>query len=57
MDDVWTEISYGDYWRLCNEAAKSFIKLGLKQSEVVAIIGFNAPPWMISMYGAIFEGY
>ena len=57
LDGVWKEIKYSSYWRLCNEAAKSFIKLGLKQSEVVAIIGFNAPAWMISMYGAIFAGY
>ena len=57
VDGVWDEIKYSSYWRLCNEAAKSFIKLGLKPSECVAIIGFNAPAWMISLYGAIFAGY
>jgi long-subunit acyl-CoA synthetase (AMP-forming) len=36
--------------------AKAFIKLGLKPHTAVAIIGFNAYPWMVSLYGAIFAG-
>jgi hypothetical protein len=31
-------------------------KLGLEASKSVAILGFNAPEWMISLYGAIFAG-
>ena len=37
-------------------AAKSFIRLGLRPHEAVAIFGFNAPEWSISALGAIFSG-
>ena len=57
VEEKWQKITYLEYYNLCMKAAKSFIQLGLKPSTCVAIIGFNAPPWMISMYGAIFAGY
>jgi hypothetical protein len=34
-----------------------FVKLGLKANQCVAIIGFNAPEWMIALYGTIFSGF
>ncbi len=34
-----------------------FVKFGLEPSHCVAIMGFNAPAWVISMFGAIFTGY
>ena len=49
--------TYENYWNLCNQAAKSFIKLGLNPAHTVSILGFNSPEWMISLYGAIFAAY
>ena len=54
---TWCFYSYKDYWRLCIKSAKSFIKLGLKSSECVTIIGFNCPQWFISCLGSILSGY
>ena len=48
--------TYQQYWSLCNQVAKSFIKLGLESGQSVCILGFNSPEWMISLYGAIFAG-
>ena len=42
---------------MCNQTAKSFIKLGLDHDHTVAILGFNSPEWLFSMFGAIFAGY
>ena len=36
--------------------AKAFIKLGLKRSHAVGIIGFNAPEWHISNIAAVVAG-
>jgi long-chain-fatty-acid--CoA ligase ACSBG len=56
LGDRWSSITYQQYYDLCISAAKSFIKLGLKPSHAVVIIGFNACEWHISCLGAIFAG-
>jgi hypothetical protein len=43
--------------RILSERFYHYLKLGLGVSQAVAIIGFNAPPWMISLFGTIFAGY
>uniref|UniRef100_T1IGS3 long-chain-fatty-acid--CoA ligase n=1 Tax=Strigamia maritima TaxID=126957 RepID=T1IGS3_STRMM len=48
--------SYTEYLTDVRTAAKGFIKLGLKRFAAVAIVGFNAPEWFISHFGAIFAG-
>ncbi|XP_068694662.1 long-chain-fatty-acid--CoA ligase ACSBG2-like isoform X2 [Montipora foliosa] len=53
---VWVKWTYQEYYDSVRSAAKSFIKLGLKPYHGVAIIGFNAPEWLISDLGAIFAG-
>lgn len=57
IDGSWCFYSYKEYWNLCIKAAKSLIKLGLKPSECVSIIGFNCPQWFISCLGSILSGY
>ncbi len=52
----WHFFSYAEYWRMCQKAAKSFIKLGLQVNECVTVIGFNAPQWFVANIGTVFAG-
>lgn len=56
INNSWETITYREYYNLCISAAKSFLKLNLKPSHAVLIIGFNAPQWHLSCLGAIFAG-
>jgi long-chain-fatty-acid--CoA ligase ACSBG len=53
-NDTWNYFNYADYWRICNQASRSFIKIGLEPNSVVTILGFNSPQWFISCLGTIF---
>jgi hypothetical protein len=55
-DPDWNKITFKQYWEICRNAAKSFIKLGLNVNQCVGIIGFNSPEWFFSLLGAIFAG-
>ncbi len=50
---TWT---YKQYVEEVQLVAKAFIKLGLKRSHAVGIIGFNAPEWHISNIAAVVAG-
>ncbi|XP_053128902.1 long-chain-fatty-acid--CoA ligase ACSBG1 isoform X2 [Hemicordylus capensis] len=52
----WEKITFLEYYRLSQKAAKSFLKLGLERFHGVAILGFNSAEWFISAVGAIFAG-
>ncbi|XP_058245610.1 long-chain-fatty-acid--CoA ligase ACSBG2 isoform X2 [Hemibagrus wyckioides] len=52
----WKKITFGDYYKECRTAAKSFLKLGLQRYHGVGILGFNSPEWFISDIGAILAG-
>ena len=49
----WT---YKEYLDEVENAAKGFIKLGLRPRHGVGIIGFNAPEWFMSDLAAVFAG-
>eukprot|EP01135_Chromosphaera_perkinsii_P010621 Nk52_evm21s2192 gene=Nk52_evmTU21s2192 len=51
--ECWTWKRYFDETMM---AAKSFIKLGVKQGTSVGILGFNSPEWFIADLGTIFAG-
>lgn len=53
---VWEHVSFLEYYKLCRQAAKGFLKLGLKRFYSVGILGFNAPEWFISAVGTVFAG-
>ncbi|XP_060572293.1 LOW QUALITY PROTEIN: long-chain-fatty-acid--CoA ligase ACSBG2-like [Ruditapes philippinarum] len=55
-DGEWKQWSYERYYKESQQAAKSFIKLGLEPCHGMGILGFNAPEWYISFIGAIFAG-
>lgn len=52
----WKSITFAEYYALCMNVAKSFLKVGLKPLHAVAIIGSNSPKWVISELGAILAG-
>ncbi|XP_077120324.1 long-chain-fatty-acid--CoA ligase ACSBG1 isoform X1 [Ranitomeya variabilis] len=53
---VWEHITFKEYYQLCRQSAKAFLKLGLKQFYSVGILGFNSPEWFISAAGTVFAG-
>ena len=55
-DGVWVTWTYKQYVEEVQLVAKAFIKLGLKRSHAVGIIGFNAPEWHISNIAAVVAG-
>jgi len=46
----WT---YKDYYRDSIRFGKTLLALKITQMKAINIIGFNAPEWAISFYGAI----
>ena len=55
-DGVWQTWTYQQYIKEIETVAKAFIKLGLKRSHAVGILGFNAPEWHISNLAAVVAG-
>eukprot|EP00092_Neocalanus_flemingeri_P008766 GFUD01009439.1.p1 GENE.GFUD01009439.1~~GFUD01009439.1.p1 ORF type:complete len:716 (+),score=170.32 GFUD01009439.1:61-2208(+) len=55
-DGVWVKWTYAEYLENIKTVAKAFIKLGLKRSHAVGILGFNAPEWHISNIAAVVAG-
>lgn len=55
-DGIWEHITFQEYYQLCRQSAKAFLKLGLKQFYSVGILGFNSPEWFISAVGTVFAG-
>ena len=53
---VWVTWTYRQYLEDIQTVAKAFIKLGLKRSHSVNILGFNAPEWHISNIAAVVAG-
>ncbi|KAJ1212725.1 hypothetical protein NDU88_000375 [Pleurodeles waltl] len=51
-DGQWKTTTYLQYYQECRAAAKSFLKLGLKQLHSVGILGHNSPEWLIAFIGA-----
>jgi len=55
-DGVWVKWTYTEYLENIKTVAKAFIKLGLKKSHAVGILGFNAPEWHISNIASVVAG-
>ena len=52
----WKQWTYEQYLAHVQIAARAFIHLGLHRHHSVAILGGNAPEWVISDLGAVFAG-
>ncbi|MCL0049475.1 AMP-binding protein, partial [Dehalococcoidia bacterium] len=44
--------TYQELKEACNRAAKSFLKLGVKKGDKVAIWATNVNEWVIALFGA-----
>ncbi|XP_064092537.1 long-chain-fatty-acid--CoA ligase ACSBG2-like [Macrobrachium nipponense] len=55
-DGAWKFWTYEQYLNDARTVGKAFIRLGLERFHGVCIMGFNAPEWLISNFGAIFAG-
>ena len=53
---MWVTWTFQQYIEEVEIVAKAFIKLGLKRSHAVGILGFNAPEWHISNIAAVVAG-
>jgi long-chain-fatty-acid--CoA ligase ACSBG len=54
--DSWNKVTYVEYKSYVQKVAKCFIKLGLSQKGVVAILAWNCPEWTIAALAAIHAG-
>ncbi|XP_054395425.1 long-chain-fatty-acid--CoA ligase ACSBG2 isoform X6 [Pongo abelii] len=52
----WEILNFNQYYKACQKAAKSLIKLGLERFHGVGILGFNSAEWFITAVGAILAG-
>lgn len=52
----WNFLSYSGYKSRVEKIAKVFVKLGLSERGVVAILAWNSPEWVIAALGAIHAG-
>ncbi|XP_030583871.1 long-chain-fatty-acid--CoA ligase ACSBG2 [Archocentrus centrarchus] len=54
--DQQKSLKYKEYYQMCRNAAKSFLKLGLERYHGVGILGFNSTEWFVADIGAILAG-
>jgi long-subunit acyl-CoA synthetase (AMP-forming) len=53
---VWQTLSWREYRERAMRVARGLIALGVQPRQGVAILGFNAPEWVIADVGAILAG-
>jgi long-chain-fatty-acid--CoA ligase ACSBG len=53
---AWKTWTFSEYLAEVHTVAKSLLKLGVKEREAVAIIGFNSPEWVFTWTAAVFVG-
>ncbi|AEY66376.1 AMP-binding protein [Clostridium sp. BNL1100] len=44
--------TYSEFNELCNKVAKSFLKMGIKKGDHVAIWATNVPEWLITLFAS-----
>jgi len=48
--------TYGEFYKICRKAAKSFMKLGVKRGDRIAILATNHPEWVITQFSLPMTG-
>ncbi|MDX1496926.1 MAG: AMP-binding protein, partial [Salinisphaeraceae bacterium] len=54
VNGQWESFDWTEYGRRVHLAGRAFMALGVQPGDGVAIIGYNRPPWLIAMMGAIY---
>jgi len=52
----WKFWTYNEYWAESTMFAKSLVQMGVKNHNIVNILGFNSPEWFIAANGATLAG-
>ena len=55
-DTPWSTWTWSEYRKQVDEFAKSLLSIGFERFDTINIIGFNAPEWHFSNFGAIVAG-
>jgi long-subunit acyl-CoA synthetase (AMP-forming) len=53
---AWQATTWREYREEARRAARAFLALGLAPGQAVAILGFNAPEWVIADVGGVLAG-
>jgi len=53
---VWETITWREYREQALRVARALVALGVEPRQGVAIVGFNAPEWVLADVGAILAG-
>jgi len=56
VDTPWTTWTWSEYRNNADSFAKALISIGFEKHDVINILGFNAPEWFFSSFGAILAG-
>ena len=56
VETEWTTWTWKQYRENVDAFAKALISIGFEKADIINIIGFNAPEWHFSNYGAIAAG-
>ena len=54
VNGKWESIDWAEYGHTVHLVGRAFLTLGVQPGDGVAIIGYNRPPWIFSMMGAIY---
>src|SRR5579883_2083320 len=52
----WVPTSWKDYRDEVRQAARALVALGVKQGDVVAVLGYNRPEWVVMDIAAMMVG-
>src|SRR5271163_3612670 len=55
-DGRWRTTSWREYREQAMRVARALVALGVQPTKGVAILGFNAPEWVLADVGAILAG-
>jgi len=55
-DTPWTTWTWAEYRSNVDQFAKALLSIGFEKFDTINIIGFNAPEWHFSNFGAIMAG-
>jgi len=47
VDGTWQPTNWSDYLQQVRQAARALIALGMDTGDIVSILGFNTPEWVI----------
>lgn len=54
VNGTWESFDWAEYGRRIHLAGRALMSLDVQPGDGVAIIGYNRPPWLIAMMGAIY---